>query len=91
MSDQWDKYAEKAKNYSVLFGSTLGKEILADIESGCCVNRSTLATDGKGAVDPLVMAYNEGRRSVVLDIRRILLVSENPQKWKETRRQVASE
>ncbi len=64
----------RAIAYAAVFGtpgkrSDAQKIVWDDMERGSFAYRSTMATDDKGAVDPLKMAANEGRRSWLNEIR----------------------
>lgn len=64
-----NKFKEKrdmVKRYKRVFGSEDGKKVLHDLMKICNVMHSTLNAD------PLIMAHNEGERSIVLRILRTI-------------------
>lgn len=46
--------------------------VMADMEAGCFFRKSTMAVNEDGQVDPLKMAANEGRRSVIVEIKHFM-------------------
>lgn len=64
-----NKYKEKRDmviRYKRLFGSEDGQKVLHDLMKSCFIMNSTLETDA------IIMAHNEGARSIVLRILRTI-------------------
>lgn len=59
-------FKQKVVLYKTLFSSETGKEVLGDLERQCYLGISSYDDNA------LTMAFREGRRSVVLDIKRLL-------------------
>lgn len=60
------------KKYQNVFGSDEGKEVLADIASKCFMDKPVaFAPQGMG-IDPLAMAFRDGKRFTVLEINTML-------------------
>jgi len=64
MSDELNQLKALKTSYKKCFETDDGKKVLADLKKRCFYNDTTLYSDLTG----LQMAFNEGTRSVVLDI-----------------------
>lgn len=65
-SNRDKKRAETVQRYKKVFGSPDGEEIIKDLIKSCGILNPMFSND------PIVMSYNEGRRSVVLDMINLL-------------------
>lgn len=54
-------------SYKQLFGSSNGKKVLADLESFCGFNESSVRLD---KIDPNEVLFREGKRRVFVYIKR---------------------
>lgn len=59
---------KKQITYSHVFGSEMGKEVLADLRIICNATKTTIRTDNNGSIDAIATAREEGRRDVFLHI-----------------------
>ena len=70
---------EKHERYLRVFSTRDGEAILSDLAKACYARRLTTVIDHQGRIDPGTMAFNEGRRSVYLYIKKAM---EEPQERK---------
>jgi len=60
------KRADAIQRYKKVFGSPDGEEVIKDLIKSCGILNPLFSSD------PIIMSYNEGRRSVILDIINLL-------------------
>ena len=65
----FDKYKKRRASYKETFGTDAGKDVLEDMIRSNYVLKTTMQD-----IDPLQMAFNEGRRAVVLAIMHHLQI-----------------
>ena len=65
-----DMLKERHVYYKDTFSTPCGKKTLSDMEASCYTHRSTI-TD-QSSVDPYLVAFREGQRSVVLKIKNYM-------------------
>ena len=65
-----EEVKKRYQMYKETFSTPTGKEVLADLQKSCYINRSTITA--KSAPDPYLIAFNEGQRSVVLKIQNLM-------------------
>jgi hypothetical protein len=68
---------ERARDYKQAFATEHGKRVLEDLRKSCHFHDTTLDEN------PQVMAFNEGARSVLLRIDRIIRLLESGELEKE--------
>lgn len=74
-----DEVRKKIVAFKQAFGTESGAAALKDLEGYCGYNRSSyIRTEGM-AVDPLEMAFLEGKRDVLIHIKRILDLELTPE------------
>ena len=66
MEDNSAKLKEKREDYKKTFGTEEGKRVLKDLEKVCLYRTSTFDKE------PMVMAFQEGLRTVYLHITTIM-------------------
>jgi len=62
-----DRINQKKTDYQTVFLSEHGKRVLDDLEKFCFYNSVTTVPN-----DPFTSAFNDGRRSVVLHIKKLI-------------------
>jgi hypothetical protein len=75
----WRIVLRRRRSYRALFLAGRDGElsqdaeiVLADLRRVCCADRTTVARDGAGRIDPIASAENEGARKVWLRIQQAL-------------------
>lgn len=63
-------YRKRHVAYKETFSSDNGKEVIKDLEEVCYVKRSTVSTTN--VIDPYVLAFREGQRSIMLRIQNMM-------------------
>lgn len=69
------RYYHRVRDYEAVFSSSAGKRVLADLER---------AYTHTFHPDPYVSAFKQGQRQVVLDIKRLLELANDPQFTEES-------
>lgn len=64
--EKTQKLLDTVRAYKSVFNGEGGKLVLEDMEKTCFFSKTTYTPEGHS------MAYREGRRSVILDIKKIL-------------------
>jgi hypothetical protein len=59
-------------DYNTTFNTAAGKRVKADIEKKSQFNSGVIPLDEQGRIDPLAMAYNEGKRALPIHINKML-------------------
>lgn len=65
--------AQRARDWQFVFASQEGRRAIADLFKACGLFGPSIVPGDR--IDPLVMAFNEGRRNVALDIVQALHVA----------------
>jgi hypothetical protein len=79
-----ERLLQLATAYEVVFGAEgrrtdAQKLVMSDLEMHCFFNDGTANQNPKdGAVDPYAMAWAEGKRKALLEIKKILKYAANP-------------
>lgn len=63
---------QRARDWLFIWGSAEGRRAIADLFDSCGVFKPSVVPTGD--IDPIKMAFNEGRRNVALDIIQALSV-----------------
>lgn len=72
MKDRDQEAKQLILDYKFVFSSEEGKRVLADLKKLAKLNLSIVPHDQQGRIDPMAVMRNEGQRSVLVHIYRML-------------------
>ncbi len=64
--NEFEKFKQMKSDYLAVFSGDAGSRVLKDLRRYCYYNRTTIDKD------PVMMAFKEGQRSVILHIHTVL-------------------
>jgi len=69
MAENLDKLKALKQSYNSAFSSEAGRKVLEDLEKWCYIKTTTFPFN---TPDALLLAFNEGKRAVILHIKTMM-------------------